>query len=57
MIYYGPIKLRFTCSLNHIMLFYIENEEITKSNLATFNYLWSIAEKPSQLDVNKRLLR
>lgn len=34
----------------------IENEEITKSNLATFNYLWGIAEKPSKRDKKKRLL-
>jgi len=34
----------------------IENEDITKTNLATFDYLWSIAEKPSKEDVKKRLL-
>ncbi len=35
----------------------IENEEITKSNLATFNYLWSGAENPSKVDIKKRLLK
>lgn len=34
----------------------IENEDIIKSNLATFEYLWSIAEKPSKEDIKKRLL-
>lgn len=35
----------------------IENEEITKSNLATFNYLWSTAKKPTFLDIKKRLMK
>src|SRR3989338_103450 len=34
----------------------IENEGITKTNLATFRYLWSIAEKPGKDDRKKRLL-
>lgn len=34
----------------------IENEDITKSNMATFNYLWSIAEKPSKEDIKRRLV-
>ena len=32
----------------------IDNEEITKSNLATFNYLWKTAEIPTKSDKNKR---
>ena len=32
----------------------IDNEEITKSNLATFNYLWKTAEIPTKNDKNKR---
>ena len=32
----------------------IDNEEITKSNLATFNYLWKTAEIPTKMDKNKR---
>ena len=35
----------------------IDDEEITKSNLATFNYLWSIGEKPSNADRKKRKLK
>ena len=35
----------------------IENEEIAKSNLTTFNYLWKIGEKPSKKDVEKRLVK
>ncbi len=35
----------------------IENKEVTKGNLATFNYLWSIAEKPTQADIKKRLVK
>ena len=38
-------------------LILIENEEIAKSNLAHFNYLWSIGEKPSQKDRERRLLK
>ena len=34
----------------------IENEEITKNNLSTFKYLWSIAEKPTKEDVKKRIV-
>ncbi|MEW5897184.1 MAG: helix-turn-helix domain-containing protein [Nanoarchaeota archaeon] len=34
----------------------IDNEEITKSNLSTFNYLWKQGEIPSKLDKNKRKL-
>lgn len=29
----------------------IENREITSSNLTTFNYLWSIAKKPTKEDI------
>lgn len=32
----------------------IDNEEITKSNLATFNYFWKTAEIPTKNDQNKR---
>ncbi len=32
----------------------IDNQEITKSNLATFNYLWKTAEIPTKSDKNKR---
>ena len=32
----------------------IDNEKITKSNLATFNYLWETAEIPTKADKNKR---
>lgn len=32
----------------------IENEEITKSNMTTFNYLWNMAEKPTKEDIKKR---
>lgn len=35
----------------------IDNEEITKGNLATFNYLWKIGEKPTKADRKKRLLK
>lgn len=35
----------------------IENKEVTKSNIATFDYLWSIAEKPSKEDVKKKFLK
>lgn len=34
----------------------IENEQIAKSNLATFNYLWKTAEIPTKKDRNKRIL-
>lgn len=34
----------------------IDNEEITKSNLTTFDYLWGIAEKPTQSDIKKRMI-
>lgn len=34
----------------------IESEEITKSNLSTFDYLWSIAEKPTKEDIKKKTL-
>ncbi len=32
----------------------IDNEEITSSNLATFNSLWKTAEIPTKNDKNKR---
>ncbi|MDP2926279.1 MAG: helix-turn-helix domain-containing protein [Nanoarchaeota archaeon] len=35
----------------------IENEEIAKGNLATFNYLWSIAKKASKKEIKKRLVK
>ncbi|MFH1828772.1 MAG: helix-turn-helix domain-containing protein [Nanoarchaeota archaeon] len=35
----------------------IDNEEITKSNLATFNYLWKTAEIPTKFDKNKRKVK
>jgi len=35
----------------------IDDEEIAKSNLATFNYLWEIGEKPTKADRKKRLLK
>ena len=35
----------------------IENEEVARSNLTTFNYLWKIGEKPSKKDVEKRLVK
>jgi len=35
----------------------IDNEEITKSNLATFNYLWKTAEIPTKSDKNKRKVK
>ncbi len=34
----------------------IENEEVAKNNLATFNYLWNTAAKPSKRDNMKRLI-
>ena len=37
-------------------LIVIENQEIAKSNLTHFNYLWSIAEEPSKKDKEKRIL-
>ncbi len=33
----------------------IESDEISKNNLDQFNYLWSVAEKPSKSDRKKRL--
>lgn len=36
---------------------FIDNEEITKSNLATFNHLWKIAEIPTISDQNKRKVK
>ena len=38
-------------------LILIENEEIAKSNLTHFNYLWGIGEKPSIADMKKRMLK
>jgi len=35
----------------------IDDEEVAKSNLATFNYLWDIGEKPTKADRKKRLLK
>jgi len=35
----------------------ITSDEITKNNIATFNYLWGIAEKPTQVDIASRLLK
>jgi hypothetical protein len=35
----------------------IDNAEVTKGNLATFNYLWSMAEKPTAADVKRHLLK
>jgi len=35
----------------------IDDEDVAKSNLATFNYLWSIGEKPTKADRKKRLLK
>ena len=34
----------------------IENPEITRDNLTTFNYLWKNGEKPTQKDSKKRLI-
>ncbi len=34
----------------------IENEEVAKSNLATFKYLWKNAEEPGKEDRKKRLM-
>ena len=34
----------------------IENPEITRDNLTTFNYLWKNGEKPTQKDRKKRLI-
>lgn len=34
----------------------IENEKVTKTNMATFSYLWSIGRKPSIEDVKKRMI-
>lgn len=39
----------------HVVL--IDNGEVTKGNLSTFNYLWSIGEKPTKIDREKRLLK
>jgi sugar-specific transcriptional regulator TrmB len=33
----------------------LENEEVAKSNLATFNYLWKTAKKPTPKDRKKRI--
>jgi sugar-specific transcriptional regulator TrmB len=35
----------------------INNKEVTNGNLATFNYLWSIGEKPTKSDREKRALK
>ena len=35
----------------------IENEEVAKSNLATFRYLWKNAQEPSKEDRKKRLMK
>lgn len=35
----------------------IESEEIAKNNLAMFHHMWGIAERPSDADVKKRLLK
>lgn len=34
----------------------VENEEITKSNLATFDYLWKLGAVPSKKDIERRRL-
>ena len=33
-----------------------DNEEVTKGNLATFNFLWQTGEVATQKDIKKRLL-
>ena len=35
----------------------IDNNEITQGNLATFNYLWNLGDKPVYSDRKKRLLK
>lgn len=35
----------------------IENEEVARSNLATFKYLWKTAEEPSKEDRKRRLIK
>ena len=35
----------------------IENEEVAKNTMETFNYFWNLAEKPSKLDRRKRLAK
>lgn len=35
----------------------IENEEVAKSNLATFKYLWKNAEEPSKEDRKRRVMK
>ncbi len=35
----------------------IENEEVAKSNLATFKYLWKNAQEPSKEDRKRRLMK
>src|SRR3989344_2184850 len=35
----------------------IENEEIVKSGISTFNYLWNIGKIPDKKDRNKRILK
>lgn len=35
----------------------IENQEITKSNVETFNYLWNTAQQPTKDDMKKRIVK
>mgnify|MGYP006415453389 FL=1 len=39
----------------HVIL--INNKEVAKTNLATFNHTWNLAKKPSQQDKRKRLIK
>lgn len=35
----------------------IDNEEFTKNNLSTFNYLWDIAEKATKTEIKDRIMK
>ena len=35
----------------------VENDEIAKGNLATFNYLWTLGDKPSKKEIKERLIK
>ncbi len=39
----------------HVIL--INNEEVAKTNLATFNHIWNLAEKPTKQDKKKRIIK